>query len=279
MSEWTLVITPKTKWWNLQLKEILHYKDLLFLFVRRDFVAMYKQTILGPLWFVIQPLISTFVFTIVFGRIAKIPTDGVPPVLFYMTGIIAWNFFADCLNKTASTFSSNAAIFGKIYFPRIIVPFSIVFSTLIKFLIQFLLLVCFLLYYYMNGSAIFPGWSILLMPLLLLIMAGTGLGCGIIISSFAAKYRDLQYLIAFGVQLLMYATPVVYPLSLLEGNMKTLVLLNPLTPVIETFKYSFLGGDQLYLVPLSYSFAVMIFLVLIGLFIFHKVEKTFMDTV
>lgn len=240
--EWDLIIEPTSPWWDLQLREIWKYKDLLFLFVRRDFVSIYKQTILGPLWFFIQPILTTIIFTVVFGKVAKIPTDGLPPVLFYMTGIVAWNYFADCINKTSTTFKTNAHIFGKVYFPRMIVPLSIILSNLIKFGVQFLLFLLFLAYYFFEGANIHPNVYVLLTPLLLLMMAGIGMGLGVIISSLTTKYRDFQFLIAFSVQLLMYATPVIYPLSFLEEKYRWLALANPMTSIIETFKFAYLGA-------------------------------------
>jgi lipopolysaccharide transport system permease protein len=276
---WTTEIHPRTGWLDLQLSQVWAYRDLVFLFVKRDFVASYKQTILGPFWFFIQPVFSTIVYTVIFSQIAKIPTDGVPPTLFYMTGITAWNYFADCLTKTSSTFTANAAIFGKVYFPRMIVPISIVISNLVKFGVQFFLLISLILFYYLKGASIAPNIWILTTPLLLIIMAGIGLGFGILISSLTTKYRDLQYLMSFGVQLLMYASPIVYPLSMLEGKMRVIALMNPMTPIIETFKYAYLGGKEINFLYLGYSFLTMVVLLIVGLIIFHKVEKKFMDTV
>lgn len=277
--DWNLVIKPKDSWRDIQLSEIWRYRDLLLLFVRRDFVSVYKQTVLGPLWFFIQPVLTTLTFTIVFGKIAKIPTDGIPPLLFYMTGIVSWNYFADCLNKTSSTFTANASIFGKVYFPRLIVPLSLILSNLIKFGIQFLLLLGFMGFYIWNGTDISLNVHMLLTPLLLLMMAGIGMGIGIIISSLTTKYRDFKFLVGFSVQLLMYATPVIYPLSFLEEKYRWIVLLNPMTSIIETFKYAYLGAGSFSVNHLAYSFGVMIFLLVTGVLIFHKVEKTFMDTV
>jgi len=279
---WDLVINPKSGWWDLKLGDIWRYRDLLLLFVRRDFVAQYKQTILGPLWFFIQPVLTTIIFTIIFGRVAKIPTDGLPQVLFYMTGIVGWNYFADCLNNTSATFTKNANIFGKVYFPRMIVPLSIVISNLIKFGVQFALLLGFLLFYWARGANVNPNIYIFLTPLLLLMMAGLGLGFGIIISSLTTKYRDLQLLVGFGVQLLMYVTPVVYPLSFLSQNYpqyRWLILANPMTSIIETFKYAYLGAGTFDPLHLAYSACFMLVSLFVGLLIFHRVEKTFMDTV
>jgi len=277
--EWTDVIRARTNWFDFHLDQIWKFRDLLFLFVRRDFVAVYKQMLLGPLWFVLQPVFSTLIYTVIFGKVAKIPTDGIPPVLFYMTGITAWNYFSDCLNRTSSTFTSNAGIFGKVYFPRMIVPLSNVISSLIKFAIQFLLLLAFIAFYYFKGANVHPNAWVLLTPLLIVIMAGMGLGVGIIVSSLTTKYRDLQNFMGFGVQLLMYATPIVYPLSMLKGNYRLIALLNPMTTIVETFKYAFLGGGELNFMLLGYSVLIMFLLLFIGLLLFNKIEKSFMDTV
>jgi len=276
---WDLIIVPKAGWWDLKLKETWRYRDLLLMFVKRDFVAEYKQTILGPLWFLIQPVIATLIFTIIFGKVAKISTDGLPQVLFYMSGIVGWGYFADCLTKTSATFTANAQIFGKVFFPRIIVPLSIVTSNLLKFSIQFLLFLSFLLFYLFNGAAINPNSYMLLTPLLIIIMAGLGLGLGMIISSLTTKYRDLRFLVGFGVQLLMYATPVVYPLSVIPDKYRWLVLANPMTSVIESFKFAYLGAGTFDVIHLSYSAGFMIAVVLLGMLIFNRVEKNFMDTV
>jgi lipopolysaccharide transport system permease protein len=249
------------------------------MFVWRDFVSQYKQTLLGPLWFIIQPVLSTIVFTVIFGRIAKIPTDGLPQPLFYLCGITCWSYFADCFNKTSNTFIANAGIFGKVYFPRMVVPLSIVISNITKFLIQFLLFTGFLIFYYYRGAQVHPNSYILFTPALLLIMAGLGLGFGIIISSLTTKYRDLQNLVGFGVQLLMYLAPVIYPLSFISGKFRWLFLANPMTPVIETFRFAFLGTGEFNLMHLAYSGIFMLAVLFIGILIFNKVEKSFMDTV
>ena len=275
-------ITPKKHLFDVNLKEIWEYKDLLLLFVKRDFISVYKQTILGPLWFFIQPIFTTIIFTIIFGQLAEIPTDGLPQVLFYMCGITCWNYFSECLNKTSNTFISNANIFGKVYFPRLVLPISITLSNLLKFSIQFLLFLGFLIYYISQGTNINPNIYILLLPFLLLLMAGLGLGFGIIISSLTTKYRDLQFLVLFGVQLFMYATPIVYPLSLAKeklGEYSWIAIANPMTSVIETMKYAFLGQGQFSWYYLAYSFSFMVILLFIGTITFSKVEQTFMDTV
>lgn len=276
---WDEVISRKSAWWSINLKEIWTYRDLLILFVKRDFVSVYKQTILGPLWFFIQPIITTLVFTLIFSKLASIPTDGIPSSLFYLAGITAWNYFADCLNTTSNTFNSNKDIFGKVYFPRLIVPLSIVISNLIKFLIQFILFLAVLFYYTIIGTAIHMNLMILLTPILILMMAGLGLGFGMIISSLTTKYRDLQFLVIFGVQLLMYGTPVVYPLSLMSEKYRWLLLLNPMTAIIETFKLAFLGAGTIESFHLIYSFLFMVVLLIIGIITFHRVEKNFMDTI
>jgi homopolymeric O-antigen transport system permease protein len=278
-SEWTLEIKPVSGWFNLHLKDVWIYRDLLFMFVRRDFVAVYRQTILGPFWFFIQPILTTITFTVVFSNIAKISTEGIPPLLFYLSGPICWGYFSDCLNRTSSTFILNANIFGKVYFPRLISPLSNVISLLMKFSIQMLLLVCFIIYYKIIGADINPNFSILLTPFLIILMAGIGLGLGIIISSLTTKYRDLTFLIGFGVQLAMYATPVIYPLSSLPEKYRGLVLANPMTSIIETFRYAFLGAGELNIGGLAYTTVFTIIILSIGIVIFNRVEKTFMDTV
>jgi len=276
---WDLVIKPKYDWFDLRLSAIWQYRDLLILFVKRDFISIYKQTILGPLWFFLQPVLTTLVFTLVFGKIAKIPTDGLPPVLFYMAGVVAWNYFADCLTNTSAVFLKNSNLFGKVYFPRLIVPLSIVLTSLLKFGVQFLLFLLVLLFYWYSGTDINPNRFVVFTPILLLIMAGIGLGFGMIISSLTAKYRDLQFLVSFGVQLMMYITPVVYPLSFLSEKYKWLILINPMTSVIEFFKYAYLGEGVVNFFHLVYSFCFMLVIVFAGLLVFQKIEKNFMDTV
>ena len=266
-------------WFDVDFKELWRYKDLILLLVRRDFVAIYKQTILGPLWFIIQPLLTTIMFTIVFGNIAKISTDGLPKMLFYLSGTVTWSYFASCLNSTSNTFIANAGIFGKVYFPRLAVPISIVISNLISYGLQFVFFLCFMAYFLICGSDIHPNIAILLTPVLLLIMAGLGLGLGIIISSLTTKYRDLRFLITFGVQLFMYATPVVYPLSMVPDKYKPFILANPMTPIIETFRYCYLGKGTFEWSHLGLSAATMLVILFIGFMMFSKVEKTFMDTI
>ncbi len=276
---WTMVMRPKKSLFEVNLKELWQYKDLVALFVRRDFVAKYKQTILGPIWFVIQPLLTTLMFVVVFGNIAGIPTDGIPQVLFYMSGIVGWNYFATCLNDTSQTFLKNAAIFGKVYFPRLAMPLSIVISNLVSFFIQFVFLLCFLLYFYLRGADISTNYEVLLIPFLVMLMAGLGLGFGIIISSLTTKYRDLTHLVSFGVSLWMYATPIIYPLSEIPERYRLLVLANPMTPLVETFKTALLGVGTVNYYYLLYSLAFTVVLLAVGILIFNKVERTFMDTV
>ena len=278
--QWTETITSRKSLFDLQLREVWHYRDLLFMFVRRDFLATYKQTILGPLWFIIQPILTTLMFTVVFGKFAKISTDGQPQLLFYLAGVTIWNYFSESFNKTASVFTANASIFGKVYFPRLIMPLSIVSSGIIKFIIQFFLFLFFLLYYkFYSASHIHPNVYAFLTPLLLLLMAGFALGAGVIISALTTKYRDFSYLVSFGVTLLMYATPIIYPISSLPQKYKAYALANPLSPIVETFRYGWLGTGTFSWGALEYSFFCMLIIVAVGVLLFNKVEKTFMDTV
>ena len=284
--EFTTVIKPRNGLFEVNLKEIWDYRDLMSLFVKRNIITQYKQTILGPLWFVIQPAITVIMYMVVFGGIAGIPTDGVPQPLFYLAGICMWQYFADCLTKTSNTFVNNSGIFGKVYFPRLIMPISDTLSNLVRFGIQVGLFVIVYIYYVFVGSAAMPNWYLLLFPVLVIMMAGLALGFGIIISSMTTKYRDLQILFTFIVQLWMYATPIVYPLSQVRGkivagfNLETLMCLNPVTSVIETFKYGALGaGEFIGWGWLAYSFLFMVALLVLGIVIFNKVQKSFMDTV
>ncbi|MBN2117156.1 MAG: ABC transporter permease [Anaerolineales bacterium] len=273
-------IEPQRGLLDLRFGELWRYRDLVMLFVRRDFVAVYKQTILGPLWYLIQPLLTTVIFTFIFGQIARLPTDGLPQFLFYMSGTVVWSYFAECLNKTSNTFVQNANLFGKVYFPRMAVPVSILISNLITFSIQFALFVAFILYFVLRGTPIQPNWLwITLSPLLILMMAGLGLGFGVIISSLTTKYRDLRFLVTFGVQLLMYATPVIYPVSAIPERFQWIILANPMTPIVEAFRYAFLGAGTVDLGHLLYSFVFMLIVVFLGSVIFNRVEQTFMDTV
>jgi lipopolysaccharide transport system permease protein len=276
---WDLVIRPKRHWFDLRPRELWQARDLVMLFVWRDFVSVYKQTILGPLWYLIQPLLTTITFTVIFGRIAKLSTDGLPQFLFYMSGTVLWTYFADCLNKTANTFVGNAGLFGKVYFPRLAVPVSILISNLITFAIQFGFFLAFLGFFALRGAAVHPNAWVLLSPVLLLMMAGLGLGFGIIISSLTTKYRDLRFLVTFGVQLLMYATPVIYPVSSIPERYRIFILANPMAPIVEAFRYAFLGAGSVNALHLTYSFGFMVTVLTLGTLIFNRVEQTFMDTV
>jgi lipopolysaccharide transport system permease protein len=279
-NQWDMIIEPKRGLFDLRWRELWRYRDLVMLFVRRDFVAAYKQTILGPLWYLIQPLITTLTFTVIFGKIAGLSTDGLPQFLFYMSGTVVWSYFAACLTKTSETFVANASLFGKVYFPRLAVPVSILISNLITFCIQFAFFLVFLFYFSLRGSAIAPNWGwIALSPILILMMAGLGLGFGIIISSLTTKYRDLRFLVQFGVQLLIYATPVIYPVSSIPERFKPFILANPMTPIIETFRFAFLGAGMVKISHLLYSLGFMALVVFLGAVIFNRVEQTFMDTV
>ena len=277
--KWSMQIEPERGIFSVPFAEIWTYRDLLVLLVRRDFVAMYKQTILGPLWFLIQPVLTTLVFTVVFGRIAKISTDELPQMLFYLAGVTCWTYFAESLTKTSETFTTNANIFGKVYFPRVIVPLSIIVSNLLKFGVQFLLFLAFVAYYLAIGANIHMNLWALLLPLLILLMGGLGLGMGMIISSMTTKYRDLRFLLTFAVQLFMYATPVIYPLSTIPDKYRLLVLANPITPIVETFRYGFLGKGTVDVLHLAYSGAFMAVVLGLAMIIFNQVEKNFMDTV
>lgn len=277
---WDLIIHPTAPWWDLHLRDVWQYRDLMWMFVRRDFVSVYKQTVLGPVWFFVQPLLTTAMFTLIFSNVAKMPTDGLPPMLFYLAGVTPWNYFATCLTKTSSTFVTNAHIFGKVYFPRLITPLSIVISNLIQFGIQFLLFFGFFLFYWLKGAPMTPNWLgiIVLTPLLLALMALLGLGSGIIISSLTTKYRDFTFLVAFGIQLAMYATPVIYPASLVPEKYRFWIDLNPMSPVIEAFRAAYLGGP----IPwsgLAIATAVTLLSLFVGILIFKRVERDFMDTV
>lgn len=278
--KWDLVIKPKHSLFQLHLKELYIYRDLLFMFVKRDIVTVYKQTILGPIWYVIQPLLQMFTFIIIFTKVTQLSTDGVPPALFYLAGIVIWNYFSECLNQTANTFSDNADMFGKVYFPRLITPLSKVMSGLVKFGIQFaLFLVLYFYFIFTSDTVSLPGWNILLLPVLLVFMAGLGLGFGLIFSALTTKYKDLKFLLQFGIQLVMYATPVIYPLSSIPEKYKVYFFLNPLTHVIEAFKSIFLGVGQINFYGIIYTAVFVLLTMMLGMLIFNKTEKTFMDTV
>ena len=279
LKEWDLVIEPQSSLLQLNLKDVWRYRDLLWLLVKRDFVSFYKQTILGPLWFFIQPLFTTIIFTFIFGNLAGLSTDGLPQPLFYMAGITAWNYFADCLTKTSTVFRDNANIFGKVYFPRLIMPLSIVVSNLVRFGVQMLLFFMMIGYYAYTGADFHLNAYVLLFPILVLLMALLGLGLGLIITALTTKYRDLAFLITFGVQLMMYATTVIYPLSAAPAAYKWVIELNPMTGIIEAFRYGFLGEGSLTLQTLGYSVIFTLVSLVLGVIIFNKTEKTFVDTV
>ena len=277
---WTLIIRPQQKLWSVDFKEIWRYRDLIALFVKRNIVIQYKQTILGPLWYIIQPVLTVIMNMVVFGGIAGMSTDGVPQILFYLAGNVCWFYFSDCLNQTSKTFTDNQAIFGKVYFPRMVVPISTVLSNLLRFGIQIGLFVVLYLYYFCVGTTVSPNWYVLLLPVFVLLLAGLGLGFGILVSSMTTKYRDLTILFTFIVQLWMYATPIVYPLSMVpEGKLRMLILANPMTPVIEAFKYATLGQGYFSWTALGYSFVFMTMLLVVGIVVFNKVQRSFMDTV
>jgi len=276
---WTQTIQPHGRLFDLKLRELWHYRDLIMLLVRRDFVAEYKQTILGPAWHVIQPLLTTLMLTLVFGRIAKIPTDGVPPFLFYMAGTVMWGYFAVVLTGTASTFTANSAIFGKVYFPRLVIPIAGLLSRLIAFSIQFVLFLGFVGYFMLQGANVGPTLWVLATPLLLLMMAALGLGLGVIVASFTTRYRDLMVVVGFGVQLLMYATPVIYPLSVLPEPYRFWMGLNPIAPIMELFRHAYLGAGTVSLGLLAYGIVVTALILFVGTLVFNRVERTFMDTV
>jgi lipopolysaccharide transport system permease protein len=280
-SEWDLVIKPRSSIFKLNLKEVWNYRYLLVMFVKRDIVSVYKQTILGPIWFFIQPILTTIVYVVIFGNIAKISTDGLPQILFYLAGITIWNYFSEILTSTSNTFVTNANIFGKVYFPRLVLPLSKVVSGLIKFGIQFFLFALVLIYFLLKGSAVHPDFLGILFftPVVLFIMAGLGLGLGLILSSLTTKYRDLTFLITFGVQLGMYATPVIYPLSAIHSKYKFIIELNPMSSLVEVFRKVYLGAGDLSWKGLSYSLGFTTVILVLGIIIFNQVEKTFMDTV
>jgi lipopolysaccharide transport system permease protein len=279
--EWDMVIAPRNNLFQLQLKDLWKYKYLLLMFVKRDLVSVYKQTVLGPVWFFIQPILTTATYVIIFSNIAQISTDGLPAIPFYLAGISIWNYFAETLNATSNTFIANASIFGKVYFPRLVLPLSKIISGLIKFAIQFLLFILVVVYYLLKSPAIHPDIAgiFIITPVVLGIMAGLGLGLGLILSALTTKYRDLAFLIAFGVQLGMYATPVIYPISTITSKYKWLIEVNPLSSLVEAFRKVYLGRGELSWPWLGYSFGCMVVLLLVGTIIFNRVEKSFMDTV
>lgn len=276
--DWDLVIEPHSSLFSLQLGEVWRYRDLLYLFTRRDIVSFYKQTILGPIWFFIQPIFTTLVYVLVFGKIAGLSTDGLPQILFYLAGITLWNYFSECFNKTATVFKDNAALFGKVYFPRIISPLSIVISNLLRFAIQFTLFLVIFFWYWANGE-IRPNSAVLLFPIIVATMATMGLGFGMLFSAMTTKYRDMVFLLTFGVQLLMYATPVIYPFSQMPSSVAKYLAWNPLAPLFEATRYGFLGAGNFTAGGILYSLAFAACTFLISTIVFNRVERTFMDTV
>ncbi|MBS1534273.1 MAG: ABC transporter permease [Bacteroidetes bacterium] len=277
--DWSLVIKGKTSLFDLKFQDLWRYRDLLWMFVKRDFVSFYKQTVLGPLWFFIQPIFTTLVFTFVFGNLAGISTDGLPQYLFYLSGITAWNYFSDCLTKTSTVFRDNAAIFGKVYFPRLIMPLSIVVSNLVRFGVQLILLFIMMGYFAFKGENFQLTYAVLFFPILVLLMALLGLGSGLIITAMTTKYRDLTFLVTFGVQLLMYGTTVIYPLSSAPEKYKQFIELNPMTGIIEAFRYALLGKGEFSVWSIGYSTLVTLIILMFGILIFNKTERNFVDTI
>ena len=275
-----LIITPHQKLWSVDFKEIWRYRDLIALFVHRNIVVQYKQTILGPLWYIIQPVLTVIMNMVVFGGIAKMSTDGIPQPLFYMAGNVCWFYFSDCLNQTSSTFTANQGMFGKVYFPRMVVPIATVLSNLLRFGIQLLLFTAIYLYFAIRGADVTPHWQLALLPVFIIMIAGLGLGFGILVSSMTTKYRDLTILFTFIVSLWMYGTPIVYPISMVTNEtLRTIIMLNPMTSIIEAFKYASLGQGYFSWLALGYSFVFMCVLLLFGVVVFNKVQRSFMDTV
>jgi lipopolysaccharide transport system permease protein len=277
--QWTEVIEPKTRLLDLRLTELWRYRDLVLMFVRRDFVANYKQTILGPIWFFVQPLLTTLTYILIFGKMAGLSTDGLPMLLFYLSGVTIWNYFSETLNKTATVFKDNAQMFGKVYFPRLTMPFSIVVSNLIRFVIQYLLFVIIWVIYLTKNSNIHPNYLIALTPILVLLMGLLALGLGMIISAMTTKYKDLIFLLTFGLQLLMFVTPVIYPISSIPEKHQWILQINPMSAIVETFRYAYLGSGSFSWGALGYSAAVTAIILVLGTIIFNRVEKSFTDTV
>ena len=280
--EWDTIIENKSALLNFDIREVWHYRDLLAMYVKRDIITFYKQTILGPIWFVIQPLFTTIMFMFVFGGIAGISTDGIPQAVFYLAGLVCWNYFQDCLSKCSDTFNANQAIFGKVYFPRLVVPLSIVISNLIKMFIQLALFLVVYIYYFASGIDFQVNTTIAFVPLLIVMLGCLGLGFGMIISSMTTKYRDLRFLITFGIQLWMYATPVIYPLSVMKETYPKYIwvlVANPLTAILESFKYAFTGVGEFNWLYLSYSIVFTIVILILGIVIFNRVQRNFMDVI
>jgi lipopolysaccharide transport system permease protein len=276
--EWT-VLTPRKPLLDLRLREVWQYRDLIALFVRRDFVATYKQTVLGPLWFLLQPLFTTIVFTVIFGKIAQLPTDGIPDFLFFFSGVVVWNYFADCITKTSTTFSANSGVFGKVYFPRMTVPIASVISNLITFGIQFVLFLVIVGWFMLRGNAVQPSWKVVVLPVLVLQMAMLGIGVGCLVSALTTRYKDLNMAVGFGVQLWMYASGVIFPRSEVPANLQWLMTINPMVPVVESFRYVFLGAGTVEIYQLAAGAILSVVIFLWGVVIFNRVERTFTDTI
>lgn len=278
--KWKQVITPQNNLFSLNLKELWDYRDLLVIWMRRDFFAIYKQTILGPIWFFLQPLLTAATFVIIFSRVAKLKTLDLPPILFYLSGIVLWAYFSECITRTSTFFKDNSNLMGKVYFPRLIIPLSIVVTNVIKFAIQFSLFLVIFLYFYFTTDQLHPNWYILLLPVLVLLVAGLGLGTGMLISSLTTRYKDLIHLLTFGVQLLMFISPVLFPLSTVgEGKYRTLLMANPMTGIIETFRYAFLGTGSIDWGLLAYDAGCVLFFLFLGVLVFNSIEKSFVDTI
>ncbi len=277
--KWDLEIRPKNKWYEIDIKGVWHYRDLILLFVRRDFVSSYKQTILGPVWILLQPLISTLMYAFVFGIIAKIPTSGAPPILFYMSAFVPWTFFADCTNKTANTFIGNSAIFGKVYFPRLVTPISNVLSNFMKFLVQIIMFIVIYVIFLLKGITVSPNSHVIFIPFLILILGGFGFSFGLIISSMTTKYRDLSFLVGVGLQILMYSSSVIFSINIFGNDLKKYFMWNPLLWIMEAFRFAFLGVGTWSWYGLAYSCSFLLVVLVFSVIVFSRVEKTFMDTV
>jgi lipopolysaccharide transport system permease protein len=279
-NNWTTLITPKNKWYKINLKEIWDYRDLILIFAKRDIISIYKQTVLGPIWFLLGPIFTVFTYTFLFSEVAHLSTDGLPGPLFYLGGTTLWNYFHACFNGASATFSANAGIFGKVYFPRLVTPISLILSNLLKFTFQFLTYIGFLVYYHLTNPAIKFHFELLfLVPFVVIVLALIAMGCGILISSLTSKYRDLTMIVGIGMTLFMYATPIMYPVSAIPEMYKPFLHLNPISPLIEAFRYVFTGTGVFDWFQLIYSFLFAILVLIIGIFVFHKTEKTFMDTI
>ncbi len=277
---WKEIISPENNIWSLNVREIYEYRDLLFIWMRRDILAIYKQTILGPLWFILQPVLTTIAYVIIFSRIAKLSTVGLPPVLFYVSGIIVWGYFAECITKTSTFFKDSTPILSKVYFPRLIIPLSLVLTNLVKFAIQFLLFICIYFYFLSTTSGLQPNAYLLLLPLLVILIAGLGLGCGMIVSSLTIRYKDFVHLITFGIQLMMFTSPVFFPVEGMADNQyRKIILANPMTGIIEAFRYGFTGKGYFSWELLAYDTACMLVFLFLGIIMFNSVEKNFVDSI